>query len=438
MDNYTINYISKIQSVIKKFNLDLYWDNSMNCIETSAFIKIKMKTRGMIKDITKYENEFKSVVGDDTWLEARNDYISICIPKTIPDKYPLNEILESDFYYNYPGILKIALGETPSGEMVIGDLEKWINVLIAGIPNSGKSTLLNVIINCLIQQDSNDLKLIIMDLKKVELTQYNCVPHLLKPVITNVESAHKGLISLISEMFRRYDLLEDAGVKNIQKYNINNHMPYLVVIIDELSVLMLDDKKEMCETQLIKLASLGRAAGIHLILATQKPSSNIITTDIKSNIDTRISFKVTNHYDSQVILDESGAEKLRMNGDMYLRDGDGLERIQCCFIEDEEIESFKNNHQFKPVIFGKVEVPIIQKQLEYIKVVEVEETEFERLYKESVNYVNVNKECNQFQLRNLLHKGPAFVDKILEKLINDKIITKNKKGKVYQIFKGDF
>lgn len=421
-------YIIKIQNIINKFKLDLYWYNS---IETSSFIKFNFITNSMIHDILKYESEFKSMI-NNIWLESKNGFISLCIPKNNNDVFSINEILKSDFYNNYDSPLKVAIGETVNGDMVIGDIIKWVNVLIAGIPDSGKSNFLNVIVNSLILSDHNIVKLMLFDFKKVELTKYRNIPHLIKPIITDVKNALNGLNFLLEEIKIRYEILDKANVRNIKTYNKEiGLMSYIVVIIDELSSLMIDSNNKV-ENSLIKIASLGRACGIHLIIATQKPSSKIITTDIKSNIDTRISFKVTNHYDSMVILDSVGAENLRMGGDMLLLDRDGLIRLQSCFISDDEIKN--NLSRFNNVNNEDIEVlQLDHEEIEKDEVIEVIESEFDKLYKKSLEYVIKNKEVNQWKLRNLLNKGTVFCDNIIEKLINDNIIECVKTGKVYKI-----
>jgi len=428
-------YFLRIYNVIQKFNLDLFLVHKVDCINTSAFVKYNFKTRGMIKDILKYESEFQSII-PGCWLESKNGYISICIPKEKSSPYPISELLESDFYRNNPSVLKIALGENPDGGIVVGNLEKWINVLIAGTPGSGKSNLLNVMINCFAQQDINDLRLVLFDLKEVELKQYNCLPHLLKPVITDINRVQYELLSLITEMQRRYKILEQNNCRNIQTYRKKNgDMPYLVVVIDELAEIILTKKE--CENQIVRLAQKGRACGIHLVIATQKPNSEIVTSLIKGSIDTRISFKVASHYDSQVILDMSGAEKLGKCGDMLLRDEDGLQRIQCCYISDEEIG--KNLEQFKNGTEELIEVDQKPKQLEYVEAEFTEVSELNEqdvLYKQALNFIKDTNKCNLWALKRHLRIGNKKANNIVEQLIKNGDISQRKVGNDYEILKG--
>ena len=218
------------------------------------------------------------------------------------------------------------------------------HLLVAGATGSGKSVCINnIIINLLYQNSPDELKFILIDPKRVELLAFNDIPHLLTPVINDTDKVVNALRWVVKEMGERYKLISAAGKKNISSYNsavIVNKLPYLVVVIDEFSTLMSSSAKEI-ESAVVKLAQLGRAAGIHLILATQRPSTDVITGLIKANMPTRIAFGVGSSIDSRTILDSSGAEKLLGNGDMLFSSSDNskMERIQGAYITDQEIKN---------------------------------------------------------------------------------------------------
>lgn len=238
--------------------------------------------------------------------------------------------------------LPVALGKGSGGETVVTDLAKMPHLLIAGATGSGKSACLNAIISCLIMEKTpEEMRLLLIDPKRVELTPYNDIPHLLTPVVVETDIVVGLLKGLIQEMLDRYRLMEEVGVRNIAAYNnkMPNKMPFLVVAVDELADLMMSASFYV-EQSLCRLAQLGRATGIHLIVATQRPSVDVVTGLIKANFPSRISFGVTSQIDSRTILDSVGAEKLLGKGDMlYIPlDASRPSRVQGVFISDREIE----------------------------------------------------------------------------------------------------
>lgn len=445
-------YFPLIASVILKHQINLFLVHQCDRVETAGFIKYNFATNSPINDILKYEKEFQFVI-NDCWMEARNGYISICIPKKKLDRFSASEIFESDFYRSYQGVLKFAIGQDPNGEMVLGDLEKMVNILIGGIPNSGKSNLLNVIINSFIQRDEREVQLVLFDLKKVELSQYRDIPHLLSKPITDLDHAQRELLSLISEMKRRYYKLESARVKNIQQFRRNGgQMPFLVVIVDELAELILNKKE--CENQLIRLAQKGRAAGIHLILATQKPNANIVTPLISGSIDTRIAFKTSSFHDSTTILGCAGAEKLRPQAECLLRD-DTLTRIHTCYIADEQIRI--NIEAAKKTLSGMFDDDsneIMMLECENTQIIEdIRETdeepgteedeemtvdELDFLYKMALDFVKSGDNVNKWRLKKKLKIGDNKVEQILDRLFKEKILSPIKIGNSYVRLKEDF
>ena len=272
--------------------------------------------------------------------------IGVEVPNKAKALVGLREILDDDAFRNRKNNLMIALGKDVSGTAWSYDITRMPHLLVAGATNSGKSVCLNtIIVSLLYQNNPEDLRFIMVDPKRVELPIYNGIPHLLVPVITEVGKTINALKWCLNEMNRRYDTLNASGKKNIASYNVDakNKMPYIVFVIDELADFMMTAGKEM-EAAIIRLAQMSRAVGIHLILATQRPSVDVITGLIKANIPARIAFAVTSLVDSKTILDISGAEKLLGQGDMLLTTPElsKPKRIQGAYVSDEEIKDIIN------------------------------------------------------------------------------------------------
>ena len=276
--------------------------------------------------------------------------VGIEVPNKETAAVTAREMLESDEFINSKSKLSIALGRDIGGRVVVGDIAKMPHVLIAGSTGSGKSVCINTIITSLLYKASPDeVKLIMVDPKVVELGVYNGIPHLLIPVVTDPKKAAGALNWAVSEMMRRYDIFAQEGVKNLSGYNLvieqagKQKLPQIVIIIDELADLMMVAAKEV-EDYICRLAQLARAAGIHLIVATQRPTVDVITGLIKANIPTRIAFAVASQIDSRTIIDRGGAEKLLGKGDMLFAP-QGCRtptRVQGAFVSDDEIERLLN------------------------------------------------------------------------------------------------
>jgi DNA segregation ATPase FtsK/SpoIIIE, S-DNA-T family len=278
--------------------------------------------------------------------------VGIEVPNQEVAMVSLREVLESDTAQRDTTKLAICLGRDISGIPIMADLAKMPHLLVAGATGSGKSVCINgMIISILMRTKPHEVKLLMVDPKMVELNGYNGVPHLLTPVVTDPKKASQALKKVVDEMERRYELFSETGTRNLEGYNnlIRKHndesgeknplMPYIVVIIDELADLMMVASKDV-EDAITRLAQMARAAGIHLIIATQRPSVDVITGVIKANIPSRIAFSVSSQTDSRTILDSGGAEKLLGKGDMlYLPIGASKPtRIQGAFLSDEEVE----------------------------------------------------------------------------------------------------
>ena len=272
--------------------------------------------------------------------------IGIELPNIIRENVYLNEILGSSDFKKKEIKLPIALGKNISGKAVIGDLYSMPHLLIAGTTGSGKSVCINTIILSLLYRHTPDrCKFILIDPKMLELSTYEGIPHLLCPVITEAKKAASVLGWVVKEMESRYRLMTKEGVRNIDGYNSKHKlpMPYIVVVVDEMSDLMLVAGKEI-ENYIQKLSQMARAAGIHIIMATQRPSVDVITGTIKANFPTRISFQVTSKIDSRTILGEQGAEQLLGKGDMlYMSSANRIIRIHAPFVSDIEIEKINDS-----------------------------------------------------------------------------------------------
>ncbi len=281
--------------------------------------------------------------------------VGIEIPNQEPAPVTLRSIMESSEYRKMrkKADLPVALGKGTGGENIALDLAKMPHLLIAGATGSGKSVALNAIVaGLLMERSPAELRMLLVDPKRVELTPYNGIPHLLCPVIVEVDEVVGMLKGIINEMMNRYRQMEEIGVRNIEAYNKrmrDDKMPFLLVVVDELADLMMTAAFDV-EQSLCRLAQLGRATGIHLILATQRPSVDVVTGLIKANFPSRVSFGVTSHIDSRTILDSNGAEKLLGKGDMlYLpRDAARPMRAQGAFISDKEIDRLIDFWQTTP------------------------------------------------------------------------------------------
>ncbi len=273
------------------------------------------------------------------------DLVGIEIPNRSLEFVSLREMLTDKTMQESRSKTAISLGLDVSGQSVVADIGKMPHLLIAGTTGSGKSVLINAIISSILfRATPEEVKFIMVDPKRVELTPYNDIPHLLTPVITDVSKVVNALKWATAEMDRRYRLFEEMSVKNIAGYNELSGfqaMPYIIIIVDEMADLMMSRNANEVEDCIVRIAQMARAVGIHLVLATQRPSVNVLTGLIKANIPARIAFQVTSMIDSRVIIDTPGAEKLLGKGDMLYIPPDTAKpkRIQGAFVSDKEIKN---------------------------------------------------------------------------------------------------
>ncbi len=346
-------------------------ENSRRLNETLASFKIEAHiinvTRG--PSVTRYEVELEKGVrlsklttaADDIALSlgatgvriaavpGKISVVGIEVPNRAVTMVSLREVIDSQEFHKAKSKSSFAVGKDIGGSCIVGNIARLPHMLIAGTTGSGKSVCMNsIIISLLYKASPDDVKLIMVDPKMVELGIYNGIPHLLIPVVTDPKKAAGSLQWAVTEMMRRYKAMSDAGVRDLESYNsiVENQetegtrLPQVVVIIDELADLMLVAAKEV-EESICRIAQMGRAAGIHLIIATQRPSADVITGLMKANIPSRIAFAVASAMESRIILDTQGAEKLVGKGDMlYAPIGNGKpKRVQGCFVSDPEVEA---------------------------------------------------------------------------------------------------
>ncbi len=344
-------------------------ENTRRLNETLASFKIEAHivnvTRG--PSVTRYEVELDkgvrlnklTTVADDIALSlgasgvriaavpGKISVVGIEVPNRAVTTVSLREVIDSPEFRKASSKSSFAVGKDIGGTCVVGNIAKLPHMLIAGTTGSGKSVCMNsIIISLLYKASPDDVKLIMIDPKMVELGIYNSIPHLLIPVVTDPKKAAGSLQWAVTEMMRRYKAMSDAGVRDLESYNAimeleeGHKIPQVVVIIDELADLMLVAAKEV-EESICRIAQMGRASGIHLIIATQRPSADVITGLMKANIPSRIAFAVASAMESRIILDTQGAEKLVGRGDMlFAPTGSGKPmRVQGCFVSDSEVEA---------------------------------------------------------------------------------------------------
>ena len=351
--------------------------------------------------------------------------VGIELPNNTRENVYLSEILDNTDFKKRDIKLPIALGKNISGKPIVGDLAAMPHLLIAGTTGSGKSVCINTIILSLLYRHTPDrCKFILIDPKMLELSTYEGIPHLLCPVITEAKKAASVLGWVVKEMESRYRLMTKEGVRNIDGYN-NKHklpMPFIIVVVDEMSDLMLVASKEI-ENYIQKLSQMARAAGIHIIMATQRPSVDVITGTIKANFPTRISFQVTSKIDSRTILGEQGAEQLLGKGDMlYMSSANRIVRIHAPFVSDGEIEKVNNS------LRAQAEPDYIDEILNFADEKEVGDNQNQgdkdELYKSALEIIRSEGKASTSFLQRKLQIGYNRAARIIDMMEADGVVSK--------------
>ena len=351
--------------------------------------------------------------------------VGIEIPNETRESVSLREIVSYEKFQKKDVKLPIALGKSISGMPIVGDLTSMPHLLIAGTTGSGKSVCINTIIVSLLYKLNPDLcKFILIDPKMLELSTYEGIPHLLTPVITDAKKATSALAWTVREMNSRYKLMSKVGVRNIDGYNAKHKlkMPYIVVVVDEMSDLMLVAGKEI-ENYIQKLSQMARAAGIHIIMATQRPSVDVITGTIKANFPTRVSFQVSSKIDSRTILGEQGAEQLLGKGDMlFMSSANRIVRIHGPFVSENEIEKIVNSirAQGEPDYMDEI---TSQTSSETSSAIEGDGDEDE-LYSQAVDIIKSEGKASTSYLQRKLQIGYNRAARIIDMMEEKGIVSK--------------
>ncbi len=371
--------------------------------------------------------------------------VGIEIPNKETTAVYLREVIEDSKFQRSTSKISVALGKDISGEAIIGDLSKMPHVLIAGATGSGKSVCINsLIISILYKYDPEHVRLLMVDPKVVELNVYNGIPHLLIPVVTGPKKAAGALNWAVNEMTRRYQSFAEYGVRNIEGFNELTKknkelksLPYIVIIVDELADLMMVSANEV-EDYIARLAQMARAAGMHLVIATQRPSVDVITGVIKANIPSRISFAVSSAIDSRTILDSGGAEKLLGKGDMlYYPVGEQKpKRIQGAFISEEEVEAIVSRIKVQ-----KDQLLYDQEIMEHIEKGRSDQDDSEEgdeLYQEAVKVVVENQQASTSFLQRKMRIGYNRAARIMDQLEERGVISQRDGSKPRQVLMSEY
>ena len=394
---------------------------TLNEFEPAAGIKVS-KIINLSEDIARNTSSESARIST---IPGRNT-IGIELPNSSRENVYLSEILSHGDFSKKNIKLPIALGKSISGIPITGDLDSMTHLLIAGTTGSGKSVCINTIILSLLYRHPPDkCKFILIDPKMLELSTYEGIPHLLCPVITQPKKAASVLGWVVKEMESRYRLMTKEGVKNIDGYNSKHKlaMPYIVVIVDEMSDLMLVAGKEI-ENYIQKLSQMARAAGVHIIMATQRPSVDVITGTIKANFPTRISFQVTSKIDSRTILGEQGAEQLLGKGDMlYMSSANRMIRIHAPFVSENEIEKI-NNH-----LRSQAEPNYVDEILNFVDEKEIGEkfsdsNEKDELYQTALDIIKSEQKASTSFLQRKLQIGYNRAARIIDMMEAEGIVSK--------------
>jgi len=365
-DEYFANIINSIQGTLEEFKIEGKIVNILKGPVVDTF-ELELGAGVKISKVTNAENEISmALLGAPiriVYPMVGRTTVGIEVPRNPREIIYLDEVLSTKEFKNTEKPLPISMGKDAFGESLVVDLASMPHMLVAGATGAGKSVFINtLLVSLLVKKSPSQMKLILIDPKQLELALYSSLPHLVMPVVTDAKTAAISLLWACQEMERRYSILKELGVRNIEGFNEklkratpdilakihpfyenepeeHYELPYLVIIVDEFADLILTKAGKDIENNICRLAAKARAAGIHLVLATQRPSVDVITGLIKSNFPTRVSFRVTSSQDSRTILNSMGAEKLLGKGDMLYRHGTNNQRVHSAYVDEEEIEA---------------------------------------------------------------------------------------------------
>lgn len=434
-DTWIEEQMNLLETTLRHFHVKAKVVNAMKGPSVTRF-EVQPEPGVKVSKITNLSDDIKlSMAARDIRIEAPipgKQAVGIEVPNHQSQMVGLQEIFESESFVSEPSPLSVGLGLDIGGDPIVTNLKKMPHGLIAGATGSGKSVCINtILVSLLYKAHYEDVKFLLIDPKMVELAPYNELPHLVSPVITDVKAATTALKWAVKEMEERYEKFVEEGVRDVERYNdkmIKHHredekLPYLVIVIDELADLMMVSPQDV-EDAICRIAQKARACGIHLLLATQRPSVDVITGLIKANIPTRIAFSVSSQVDSRTIIDTSGAEKLLGKGDMlFVENGSGqARRIQGAFVSDDEIErvtSYVKRMAPPQYLFHQEE---LMKQIS-------SEEETDELFEEAVRFVLQHNGASASLIQRRFKVGYNRAARLIDQMEDYGIISEQKGSK---------
>ena len=432
------NEVKIDESTLEKILLDFGVDGKIKKISNGPVVTLNEFEPAPGVKVSKIINLSEDIARNTSSETARistipgSSTIGIELPKESRENVYLSEIISDSKFLKKDIKLPLAIGKSISGIPIISDLSTMPHLLIAGTTGSGKSVFIHtIILSLLYKLTPEKCKFILIDPKMLELSTYEGIPHLLCPVITEAKKAASALGWVVKEMENRYKLMTKVGVRNIDGYNEKNKisMPYIIVVVDEMSDLMLVAGKEI-ENYIQKLSQMARAAGIHIIMATQRPSVDVITGTIKANFPTRISFQVTSKIDSRTILGEQGAEQLLGKGDMlFMSSANKIVRIHAPFVSEKEIEKINNflSEQAEPEYFDEILSYADDKET---KSINSSDENLDELYNSALEIVKSERKASTSFLQRKLQIGYNRAARIIDQMEeNGEVSQANHVGK---------
>lgn len=436
---WLLNQIEMINSTLAQFQVDGRVAGTKKGPTVTRY-EISLEPGVNVKRVSHLENNIMMNLAAETIrIEAPipgKPYVGIEVPNEVPEIVKFGNVVNHEqFTKDLDHPLKVALGVDIDGTNIYTDITKMPHGLIAGATNSGKSVCVNtILVSLLLKNKPDDLKLILIDPKMVELTPYNNLPHLITPVITDAKMAATALKWVVEEMETRYKTFAENRSRDIKSFNENlltgiavgEKMPYIVVVIDELADLMAVAANDV-EDSIARITSKARAAGIHLLVATQRPSTDVVKGTIKSNIPTRIAFRVASFVDSTTILDGAGAEKLLGKGDMLLKEGDRLIRLQGAWIPDNEI------YKVTDFIRKQADPDYLFEHNDLVQKVKILEDTSDELFEPVARYVVEEQKCSINTIQKTFEVGFNRAQTLVQALEKYNIVSEQEGNKAREV-----